>query len=188
MSDEALHEEGVGSFDGSDRAWFERLADWLVRIGAWLAMAAILAMMGLITADMMLRSFGGRSLMVVEELVGQLTVAMAFLGVPYALRRHALLRVEFFRGRVSPRTLALMDVFFNLASLVYVALVIWFGLQLVESSHRLEIVSLSHLQTPMWIPQMVIPVGGALLALALVAEQLRDSRRLRNLWRAGDAR
>lgn len=174
-------EGGGGDFGSADRSGYERIADLLVRISAWAAMAVIIVMMVLVTTDMMMRSFADRSLMMVEEVVGQLTVAMAFLGAPYALRRHALLRVDIFRERLSPRGMVLLDMVFNAASLVYVGLVIWFGIQLVRSSLRLDIVSMTWLQTPMWIPQMVLPVGGGLLALALVAEQMRDLRRLRAL-------
>lgn len=177
-------EDGGGDTLESGATLFERLADLPVRLVAWLAMAVIVGMMALVTTDIVLRSFAGRSLMVVEELVGWLTVAMAFLGAPYALRRHALLRVDVFRGRLSPRMQALVDAIFNLASLVYVGLVVWFGWLLVESSSRLGIVSLSQLRLPLWIPQLVLPVGGAILALALVAEEVRDIRRVVALWRA----
>jgi TRAP-type transport system small permease protein len=172
----------VGIVANEYRSRFERFADVLANVSVWTAMGVILLMMVLITVDMLLRNLAGRSLLVVEEVVGQLTVATAFLGIPYALRRHALLRVELLRNQLSAKAGAVVDIAFTLASILYIGIVIWFGVRLVSSSLRLKIVSLSYLQTPMWIPQLVIPVGGSLLLLALLAELLRDTRRLKTIW------
>ncbi|MEQ9814042.1 MAG: TRAP transporter small permease [Azospirillaceae bacterium] len=170
------------------RSGFERFSDALTKLSVWLAMGIILLMTGIVAVDLVMRNLANQSLMIVDEVVGQLTVAMAFLGISYGLRRHALLRVELIYRRLSAKAGAVVRICFDLASLFYTVLVIWFGIRLVDSSMRLEVVSLSLLQTPMWIPQMVIPVGGGILILALVAELMRDTRRLVAVWREGGRR
>lgn len=167
------------------RTQFEKFSDSLTMVSVWLAMAIILMMTGIVAVDLVLRNLANQSLMIVDEVVGQLTVAMTFLGISYSLRRHALLRVEVVYQNLSPKARAVVQVGFDIASLFYVGLVIWFGIGLVDSSMRLDIVSLSLLKTPMWIPQMVIPVGGGLLVLATLSELLRDIRRLRLVWLGG---
>jgi len=167
------------------RSRFERFSDALTKLSVWLAMGIILLMTGIVAIDLVMRNLANQSLMIVDEVVGQLTVAMAFLGISYGLRRHALLRVELIYRRLSAKAGAVVRICFDIASLFYTILVIWFGIRLVDSSMRLEVVSLSLLQTPMWIPQMVIPVGGGILVLALVAELMRDTRRLVAVWREG---
>lgn len=177
---------GGGYTPDEYRSGFERFSDVLTRLSVWLAMGTILLMTGIVALDLLLRNLAGQSLMIVDEVVGQLTVAMAFFGISHSLRRHALLRVELLYRRLSPRTGAVVQIGFDLASLLYMVLVIWFGIDLVGSSLRLNVVSLSLLQTPMWIPQMVIPVGGGLLVLALLSELMRDVRRMLHIWHGGE--
>lgn len=164
---------------------FVRGVDALSRIGLYIAMLIVLGMMTLVCVEILLRNVFHYSLLIVDEVVGNMTAAFAFFAISYALREGALLRVDVIFERLAPAVQAALQVVYDTLSIGYVAIVFYFCVKLVLSSIRYNTVSVSALATPMWIPQSVLPIGGALLILALAAEIVRNIYRYRALRSGG---
>lgn len=160
---------------------FVRGVDLITRAGLYIAMATVLAMMVLVCVEIVLRNFFQQSLQIVDEVVGNLTAMFAFFAIAYALREGALLRVDVIFERLSPIVQAALQVVYDTLSLVYVAILFHFLVKLVMSSFKYKVVSVSTLATPMWMPQSVMPIGAAMLILALMAEIARNVCRFRAL-------
>ena len=121
----------------------------------------------------------------VMEVSIYVTMASTFLSLAYALREKAHVRVDFITNYLSGRTLILLEIFTSLLAILYCLVLGWEGLKMTAAAYRNWEVSPSVLRVPVFIPQVFIPFGSALLALELI-------RILKNLFRelpvARDAR
>ena len=148
----------------------DRLVRALARLGIALAAAALLASMFLIGYSVVMRYFINRPVAWVDELSGYLLVAAVMLAAADALLEGEHIAVDILTERLSARgrhaTL--------LGGLVAVALsallLTYEGIDMVGFSKMVGLMSNGYLAVPMWIPQLLVPIGAALmLAAALVA-------------------
>ena len=99
------------------------------------------------------------------EVVSYLLVVSTCLGAAYTLRVHAHIAVDLVR-KLFPRPV--QQVLYRISLLIVMAfalvLLIW-GIEDVGRSFKLGDVSLTPLAAPLWIPQLAIPIGAALLVL-----------------------
>jgi TRAP-type C4-dicarboxylate transport system permease small subunit len=118
------------------------------------------------------RSVLGFSLLITEELGSYLLVALVFLGMGSALHAGALFRVEFIIHSLPERGRQVVQLVFDLLSLAFAALLSWQMLVLVQGSYERHVQAGTTLATPLYIPQIVMVVGSATLALVLVSQCL----------------
>ena len=152
--------------------------DLLVRLGRAGAELSLVAMMVLITAEVICRSFFRFSLTIVDETCGYLVVAMLFLGAAYSLRAQALLRVEFIIVALPARVRDAVVFVYDVASLGFALILLYQLHRITVSSYDRGMIAPTLMETPIYLPQIVMPVGSALLVLALVAEIIQDVARL----------
>ena len=139
----------------------------------------LLAMIVMIGAEAIARNVFGTSLQVTDEVGGYLLVALTFLSMSVAEAHGGFHRVEFVQMRLSPRMRIVSQIVFELMSLVASALVTWQLIRLAMNSYRTEDVAPTPLATPLWMPQVWMGIGMALLCLALVRTILAKLRVLR---------
>jgi len=157
---------------------FVRVADMAVRFGMIGAELCLVAMMVLISAEVVCRSFFAFSLTIVDETCGYLVVALLFLGVAHSLREQALLRVEFLINALPRRARPVVDLVYDTAALGFAVILAWQLYRITVSSHERGMIAPTLMETPIWMPQVVMPLGCALLILALLAEMARDVDRI----------
>jgi TRAP-type C4-dicarboxylate transport system permease small subunit len=138
---------------------------------AVLACALLAAMVVVMLAAIVLRQFG--ILMPGSEEISTFAmVGMAFLGLPYAYRSGAHVRVETLLTRLSERTKARLNIWCVVVSAVICAVFCYFVYGLVRDSYQFGDVSEGLLAIPRWIPQLPILIGLLLLTLALLDDLL----------------
>lgn len=142
----------------------------------WLAAAAILAMAGITAAEVIARSFFNISFELADELGGYLLVATVFLGLGPALAGGAMLRVEMVEQRLPAPVRRVLDILFHLMALVVSGIAFYWIWQHVASSMRRETIAATWLETPLWIPQIAMPLGMALLIATLLVSLVRTLR------------
>lgn len=162
-------------------ARLDRGVDLLCRAGLWASAAIVLVIVAVVALEVAARSLLGTSLFVVEELVGYLMAAFTVLGLAHTFRSGTLLRVEVLYGHLPERARARADLVFDLAALVFLVILEHQLIRLVATSYRREVVSVTMMSFPVWIPQTVLAAGGAVLlvtvANALVQGLLRPGAR-----------
>ncbi|BBK33989.1 TRAP-type C4-dicarboxylate transport system permease small subunit [Stella humosa] len=163
----------VGLDDRRPPRW-EWAVDRLIGAGRLGAELSLVAMMVLITLEVICRSFLGFSLTIVDETCGYLVVALLFLGMSYSLREQALLRVEFIINALPSRARAWIELLFDVASLGFAVVILYQMGRLAISSWQRGMVAPTLMETPIYLPQLVMPVGALLLLLGLLAEIARD--------------
>lgn len=142
----------------------------------WLAAAAILAMAGITAAEVIARSFFDVSFELADELGGYLLVATVFLGLGPALAGGAMLRVEMVEQRLPAPIRRVLDILFHLMALVVSGIAFYWIWQHVASSMRRETIAATWLETPLWVPQIAMPIGMALLIATLLVSLVRTLR------------
>jgi len=152
----------------------ERAAETVVSLGHRIAQIAIVCMMALITADVIARNVFNRSLLISDEISGYLLVVMTFFGIAYSLRSGSLLRIEFILFALPKRLRGIADVLYDLIALAVCLLLLRAMVRFTWITWEREAVAPTLIETPLWIPQLAMPLGMLVLVIAFLLE-LRGS-------------
>lgn len=148
---------------GTDAIPANRFVDRLIALSmAWCELL-VLAMMLVIAIDVTTRALFNWSWQMSEEIAGYLLVALAFSSLAAGVRDRTFLRVDFLFVKLSERTQHLLDGVYALLGLIFVGVWTWQLGRLVWSSYTREMVSNGEYRVPLWIPQLIMPIGAALL-------------------------
>jgi TRAP-type C4-dicarboxylate transport system permease small subunit len=148
----------------------DRLVRALARLGIALAAIALLASMFLIGYSVVMRYFLNRPAAWVDELSGYLLVAAVMLAAADALLEGEHIAVDILTERLSARGRR-WTVLGGLIAVALSALLLAIeGADMVGFSRMVGLMSNGYLAVPMWIPQLLVPIGAALmLAAAMIA-------------------
>jgi len=156
----------------------EKFIEHLTDFGLYASMVTIIVMMLMVTAETIMRTFLGVSMMVADEFAGYMLVWFVFCGIGYCLRTGSLLRVSIVYSRLRDFQQRVLQVVFDIFSLV-VSVILCYQLgRLWVHTWKTEIISVTQVEIPVWIPQTVMPVGMLILIAALVVELKRHVRDL----------
>ncbi len=133
-----------------------------------IASVAIVIMVCLVVLEVLLRSTIGFSFGFVDELVSYLVVFITFFGVCVTFRSRALFKVEMFYAKLSTTSRKVMDIFHSILSLGLCGILIYYAFFLISSSYTRGTISQSKLETPLYIPQLIIPVGLIVLVIFIL--------------------
>lgn len=150
----------------------------VARSAATLAGLAVLAIVVLITYDVLMRFFFDQPQLFVDEAASFLEVLVIFGGLAYAFRTGTHVRVDLLTTHLPRRVRARLRALALGLGLVFLAIVIWTTAQSALTAYRYGRVSAVMLY-PLWAPMLVIPLGLALLAVVMLialAAQLRALR------------
>ena len=152
---------------------FQRITYALSTLGAWLACAILVGMVGHILVEIVLRTLFDSSTYVLDEFVGYGVAATTFLALGYSLEQGTLIRVNLLLGRLEGATLRVFEAGAALAALFVVAVLIRFFWQGVSRSWERGRVSSSIAEVPMWIPEGLVLLGLGIFWLQLLAYLVR---------------
>jgi TRAP-type C4-dicarboxylate transport system permease small subunit len=142
-------------------------------VAALLAGFATLAIVLLVSYDVLMRYFFDRPQLFVDEVASFLQVLLIFGGAAYTFRVGGHVRVDLVTGHL-PRA---MRAWLRLGTLglgvVFLAVVIWVTTQSAATAYRYGRVSAVMLY-PLWLPMAFIPAGLALMELAMLVAVVRQ--------------
>lgn len=114
-----------------------------------------------------------------DAYAGYLMAASSFLAMAHTLKRGEHIRVTLVLHALAARARHRLELFaLTLASLLG-GLAAWYSLRLVWQSWEFHDISTLNDATPLWIPQLSMAIGSAVLAIALVDEWWLQWRGLR---------
>lgn len=128
----------------------------------------LVAMVVLIASEVVLRSIFGRSLEFTEDVAGYLLVGAGFLGFGVALIDGEIFTVDFIYKALPRRLQTFLQIGFDVIAIIVSVVITWQLCAFVLSSYRRGIVETSALAMPLWLPQLVMPIGSFLLIVALL--------------------
>ena len=155
--------------DGMSKV-IDGLSEACGHVAAWAATALVLLTAGLVLAFSL-----GMGSVKVQDLVLWLNAGMVMLGLGYALKHRAHVRIDVFSARWSARTVARIEVLgIALLLLPFCTALVWLSLDYVAMSWRVgERSASSGGLAGLYLTKTLLPVGAVLLAVQGVAEALR---------------
>lgn len=126
------------------------------------------------------RYFFGFSLYWAEEIVRYLIIWSMFLGYSMIVKTDGHIAITYFIDKLSPQKRILVGQFTNLMSLIYSVFLLYTGWLLTNEAFIAQNISDSRLETPMWIPYLILPIGGLLLSIKWVTKMI--SSKLPSGW------
>ncbi|MBA7616639.1 hypothetical protein ES703_23937 [subsurface metagenome] len=148
-----------------------RLVDYIARlstVSAHIGIAALLAMGLMITADVVLRYVFNRPTQFTTEVTGYLMVAVTLLGLAYTLMKGKHIRIEVLTSRLRPRPRKILDLVTSIISLAFLAACIGPAWNMVIESYTYKSEVLGLLRTPLYLPQLLIPIGLCVIILQVM--------------------
>ena len=156
-----------------------RLLDFLYDAAAWLA---ALCMIGVLV--MVLTSILGRLLHFhlpgTDAYAGYAMAAAGFLALAHTLKKGDHIRVTLFIGRFTGQARHRIEMWALSVSVLLSGLLAFFSVRLVLVSREFNDMSTANDATPLWIPQLAMAVGTAILFIAFVDEWVLQLRGLRD--------
>lgn len=152
----------------------EKLSGWAFSVTLW----APALMAALITYDVVSRTLLGSPSLITDEITGYLLVFIAFMGAAEALRTGRHIGVDILTSKLPPRSRLRLKLVASSVSLLFLSVFWWHAVVMVYRSYVRNVTVPSSLLTPLWIPQVFIPIGMTLLILQMVAEIATSSKKL----------
>ena len=142
------------------------------------AYAAAFFMVGILA--MVLASVLGRlanfNLRGSDAYAGYCMAAASFLALAHTLKRGEHIRVTLFLDRFGGRFRRPLEIWCHLAGTFFCAALAWFSVRLVLQSREFNDISQGNDATPLWIPQIGMALGAAVLLVAMVDDLVRVLR------------
>ena len=137
--------------------------------------AGVLAALFMIgTLAMVLASVLGRLLQFnlrgSDAYAGYCMAAAGFLALAHTLKRGEHIRVTLVLERLNNRNRHRLEIFAHLVAVFFAAMFAYFSTRLVYQSFQFNDISQGNDATPLWIPQIAMAVGAAVLLIALLDE------------------
>jgi TRAP-type C4-dicarboxylate transport system permease small subunit len=151
---------------------------FLELLSLWVSKGILVAMVLIILAEVTCRNVFQFSLNVTDEVGGYLLVALCFISLSICQRREGFHRVEFLQMRLSDRQSDWSNLAFNLLSIAASCLLVWAFVLMVASSWASRDAAPTLLETPLWIPRLVMPMGMVFLTVTLIGNTWFIARRL----------
>ena len=102
-----------------------------------------------------------------------------FFGVSSLIKTDEHVRVDLFIQRFSEKRRNILHFYHALLGLAFLLVVAWGGYSMVKKAHATLITSESHLKFPMYLPFLIMPLGGILLSFRMVERLLMLGKRLK---------
>ena len=125
----------------------------------WVASLCFVVMLVISVAGTFTRYLFNSPLMFVEEYSGYLLVVMGFLAMAPALRKEAHINVNFVMKLLPTKAQVTLDLFNSCFAIFIAAILFWVSLKLCWENYSIHLVSSTIMETPLWIPQLFIPLG-----------------------------
>lgn len=143
-----------------------RVVSVLCGIAMALAAVALLVSLALIGWSVVMRYIFNAAPIWVDDLVGFNLVAIVMLAAAQTLRSGEHIGVDLLVERLSPAARRWAQGWAALATMVIAGVLIFNGAGTALLAHKLGLLTEGSLEWPTWMLMLLMPVGGALLALA----------------------
>ena len=131
--------------------------------------AALVAMMAIVTFDVVLRYFFNDPTVWAGEVASFLTIAVVFLGLAHNLRQGDHIRIDVLTKLLSARTQLVLDVAAHGVAIVFSVLLFMGCWVRFDNFWVRHTTSDSPLMIPLWIPMLPVLAGAAVFCLAAVS-------------------
>ncbi|WP_419768727.1 TRAP transporter small permease subunit [Arcobacter sp.] len=153
-------------------SFINKLSLW----GAYLASLLLISLVLLILTEIFIRYFFDMSTMIADEYSGYLYLAAIFLGLAYTFNEDAHIRINILTSKMSEKSNRFIDVFAGLITIFILVFALYRTILFTYDSYDMQMVSEAVSETPLYLTQLVMPLGISLFILAVLAFVLKGLR------------
>lgn len=171
----APSDRGGGGPTGPARyfAVIDRLSSRIETAAMAISALAIVAITVIVCVEVVLRSVFGISTLVSAEYAGYLLAAHVYLGLAWTFRDGGFIRVDLVPGVLQGRAAAVFDFAMAVIACLIFCFYTWYLIGFVIQTYRAGTMSVFVTRTPLWLPQIVLPIGSILMTWALFLTAVR---------------
>lgn len=151
-----------------------RLSLNMGRVAAFL----LIVMMAFITTEVILRLFGATT-RVATEWSGYLLVGVAFFGLAEALRSRAHVKIKLVTACLPIKVQLVLEVLAYIIAFIGISILFWATFMLAFHSYSRGALTVSVIQVPLFIPQLLMPIGLLFFAIQMMAGLLEQVKSLK---------
>ncbi|HMN57897.1 MAG TPA: TRAP transporter small permease [Ottowia sp.] len=152
-----------------------RSLDLLYDAAAWLAALAMIGVLVMVLASVLGRLLNF-NLPGTDAYAGYCMAAAGFLALAHTLKKNEHIRVSLIIGRLTGGARRGLEMWALTAAVFLSGLFAWFSIRLVWLSRVYNDMSTANDATPLWIPQLAMAIGTAVLFIAFVDEWVLELR------------
>ena len=139
------------------------------KLGLWAAYLSGLVLVSLVLlvlTEIFIRYAFDMSTMIADEYSGYLYLASIFLGLAYTFNEKAHIRINIVTSRLSKKANRLIDVIAGIISTLVLIFAFYRTVLFTYDSYDLEMLSEAVSETPLYLTQIIMPIGIALFILS----------------------
>lgn len=141
----------------------DKLSLW----GAYLSSFLIVSLVLLILIEIFMRHFFHSSTMIADEYSGYLYLSAIFLALGYTFSENAHIRINIISSRFGQTTNRFIDIIAGVIALFVLSFIFYRSILLVYDSYEFDMHSEHVSHTPIYLTQIVMPIGLALFILTM---------------------
>jgi TRAP-type C4-dicarboxylate transport system permease small subunit len=149
--------------------YFSNLIDKLCKGGAYLSGLLLVGLVCLILTEIFLRYFFDLSTMIADEYSGYLYLASIFLGLAYTFSKDGHIRINIITSKLSKNTNGFIDIIVSIITLAVLFFILYRTILFTYDSYDFEMLSEAVSETPLYLTQIVMPIGIILFILAVIS-------------------
>lgn len=151
----------------------------LLRFAESLCAVLILAIGIVVSYEVIARWVFGAPTIWAQEIAVYLLIACAFFGFAPTMQAGEHIQIDLLAKRLRERARLIVELIVCLCIAAYAGIAAWGGYEMVAQSFRYGRKSLTLLAVPVWIPQLVLPIGMVMLAIVVLAKAWQLTAQLR---------
>ena len=136
--------------------------------GAYLSSILLVSLVLLILTEIFIRYFFNTSTLIADEYSGYLFLASVFLGLSYTFKENAHIRINILTSRMSEKSNKFIDIFAGSITIFVLLFALYRTILFTFDSYEMEMLSESVSQTPLYLTQLVMPLGLSLFILSVL--------------------
>ncbi len=152
---------------------FYTLVNKLSLWGAYLSALLLISLVVLILVEIFIRYFFDMSTMIADEYSGYLYLASIFLGLAYTFTQDAHIRINIITSKLSKKANSIVDVVAGTITIALLTFALFRTILFTYDSYEMQMVSEAVSETPLYLTQIVMPIGIILFILAVIAFVLK---------------
>lgn len=148
---------------------FTNFINKLSKGGAYLSGLLLTGLVCMILTEIFLRYFFDKSTMIADEYSGYLYLASIFLGLAYTFTQNGHIRINIITSKLSKGKNKIIDVIASIITIAVLLFILYRTILFTYDAYELEMVSEAVSETPLYLTQIVMPIGITLFILAVIA-------------------
>jgi len=145
-----------------------RWIDYSSDTGGVIAAVCLMGVTCIVALEVVMRYIFNSPTTWVSEMSVYLCMAIGLLGAAYALKNDSHFSITIVIDRLTAKNRRRMKIVTHLMGLAYSAVFVYKGAAMSWFSYDIEDVSTGLLEVPLWIPWLLVPIGGLLLSLQFI--------------------